>query len=85
MDHDLELIIPNPGNIWKFDLYNFPISWKYWIFFYFLLSWKYWKLKSPLFSIILEIRAAGGRLLLLGFPGLDISFGTLFLEKCHCP
>ena len=19
MDHDLELIIPNPGNIWKFD------------------------------------------------------------------
>ena len=34
-------------------------------------SWKYWKLKSPTFSIILEIRAAGGRLLLLGFPGLD--------------
>ena len=25
MDHDLELLIPNPnpGNIWKFDFYNF--------------------------------------------------------------
>ena len=30
MDHDLELIIPDPGNIWKFDFYNFLISWKYW-------------------------------------------------------
>ena len=24
MDHDLELFIPNPGNIWKFDFYIFP-------------------------------------------------------------
>ena len=23
MDHGLELIIPDPGNIWKFDFYNF--------------------------------------------------------------
>ena len=30
MDHDLEWIIPYPGNIWKFDFYNFLISWKYW-------------------------------------------------------
>ena len=30
MDHGLELIIPDPGNIWKFDFYNFLISWKYW-------------------------------------------------------
>ena len=43
MDHDLKLIIPYPGNIWNFDVYNF------------LVSWKYWKLKSSTFSIILEI------------------------------
>ena len=43
MDHDLDLIIPNPGNIWKLYFYNF------------LISWKYWKLKSSTFSIILEI------------------------------
>ena len=43
MDHGLELIIPDPGNIWKFDFYNF------------LVSWKYWKLKSSTFSISLEI------------------------------
>ena len=31
MDHGLELIIPDPGNIWKlFLFYNFLISWKYW-------------------------------------------------------
>ena len=30
MDHGLELIVPDPGNIWKFDFYNFLISWKYW-------------------------------------------------------
>ena len=29
MDHDLELIIPNPGNIWEIDFYNFLVSWKY--------------------------------------------------------
>ena len=29
MDHGLESIDPNPGNIWKFDFYNFLISWKY--------------------------------------------------------
>ena len=23
MEHDLELIIPDPGNIWKFDFYIF--------------------------------------------------------------
>ena len=46
MDHGLELIIPDPGNNWKFDFYNFPISWKYWKLdvFNFLISWKYWKL-----------------------------------------
>ena len=42
MDHDLELIIPDPGNIWKFSFYNF------------LISWKYWK-SNFLFSTILEI------------------------------
>ena len=43
MDHGLELIIPDPGNIWKFDFYNFLISWKYWKFDFsnFLISWKY--------------------------------------------
>ena len=57
MDHDLELIIPNAGNIWKCVFYNFLVSWKYWksSVFYFLLSWKYWKLKSSTFSIVLEI------------------------------
>ena len=43
MDHDLELIIPDPGNVWKFVFNNF------------LISWKYWKSKSSTFSIILEI------------------------------
>ena len=73
---------------------NFPISWKYWILdssifsypgntgnldvFYFLPSWKYWKLKSSTFSIILEMRAVGGRLQGLGSGGLG-----LFLE--HVP
>ena len=57
MDHDVELIIPDPGNLWKFDFHEFLISWKYWEFhcFYFPLSWKYWKLKSWTFSVILEI------------------------------
>ena len=60
MDHDWELIIPDPGNIWKFDfmISSYPgttgnivflyflISWKYCKsdFFYFLISWKYWKI-----------------------------------------
>ena len=34
-------------------------------------SWKYWKLKSPTFSTILEIRAAGGRLQGLCCAALD--------------
>ena len=39
MDDDLELIIPYPGNIWKFAFYNVLVSWKYWeidfsIFYY---------------------------------------------------
>ena len=122
MDHGLELFIPDPGNIWKFEFYNFPISWKYWksYFFYVLPSWKYWKMKSstfsiileifdivlfpsshsleiliidfsfffiswkyllfPLFSHILEMRAAGGRLQGLGSGGLDY-FWNMFLEK----
>ena len=42
MEHDLEWIIPYPGNIWKLDLHKL------------LVSWKYWKLKSPTISIILE-------------------------------
>ena len=52
MEHGLELIIPDPGNSWKFDLYNFLISWKYWksSFFNFLLAWKYWKSVFPIFS-----------------------------------
>ena len=47
MDHDLELVIPYPGNIWKLDFYDL------------LVSWKYWKLKSSTFSIILEILEIG--------------------------
>ena len=43
MDHDLEWIIPYPGNLWKLDFYKL------------LVSWKYWKLKSSTFSIILEM------------------------------
>ena len=30
MEHGLELIQSYPGNRWKFDFYNFLISWKYW-------------------------------------------------------
>ena len=30
MEHGLELIQSYPGNRWKFDCYNFLISWKYW-------------------------------------------------------
>ena len=30
MDHDLESIIPDPENNWKFTFHNFLISWKYW-------------------------------------------------------
>ena len=39
--------------------------------YYQLMTWKYWKLQSPTFSIILEIRAAGGRLQGSGSGGLD--------------
>ena len=57
MDHGLELIQFYPGNIWKFNFYNFLISWKYWksSFFNFLISWKYWKSDFFLVSTILEI------------------------------
>ena len=53
MDHDLELIQSYPGNIWKFDFYNFLISWKYWKsdFLNFLISWKYWKLDFSNFLV----------------------------------
>ena len=47
MDHDLEWIIPYPGNDLKLDFYKL------------LVSWKYWKLKSSTFSIILEILEIG--------------------------
>ena len=30
MEHGLELIQSYPGNRWRFDFYNFLISWKYW-------------------------------------------------------
>ena len=30
MDHGFELSQSYPGNRWKFDFYNFLISWKYW-------------------------------------------------------
>ena len=43
MDHDLEWIIPYPGNIWKLDFYKL------------LVSWKYGKLKSSTFALVLEI------------------------------
>ena len=36
-----------------------------------LVSWKSWKSDLFLFSTILEILGAGGRLLWVGFPGLD--------------
>ena len=75
MDHTLELIIPYPL-IFKTSSYPEILDI---LFFYFLLSWKYWKLKSPTFSIILEIRAAGGRLQGLGSGGLDY-FWNMFLE-----
>ena len=52
--------------------------------FYFVLSWKYWKLKSSTFSIILEIRAAGGRLQGLGSVGLGL-FWNIVPEKVSLP
>ena len=53
MEHGLELIQSYPGNRWKFDFYNFLISWKYWksSFFWLLISWKYWKLDFSNFLI----------------------------------
>ena len=72
MDRDLELIIPDPGNIWKFD------------FQYFLMSWKYWKSVFPIFSYPGNTggrRAeAGGRLQGLCCAALDY-FWNMFLEK----
>ena len=43
----------SPGNIWKFDVYNFLISWKYWKsgFSNFLVAWKYWKLDFSNFLV----------------------------------
>ena len=57
MDHHLEFIIPDPGNIWKFDFFAFPhiLETLEIQIFYFLPSWKDWKLKSPTFFIVLEI------------------------------
>ena len=48
----------------------FFISWKHWKsdLLYVLLSWKYWKLKSPTFSIILEI-LENGTFSMLSYPG----------------
>ena len=71
MDHGLELINPSPGNIWKFDFYNF------------LISWKYWKLRSATFSITWKYgrrAAVGGRLQGLCCDALDY-FWNMFLEK----
>ena len=67
MDHDLELIIPDPGNIWKFDFLYFPISWKYWKsgFSDCLVSWKYGR------------RAGGGG---RAAPGVVLCCLGLFLE-----
>ena len=77
MDHGLELIQSYPGNRWKFDFYNFLISWKYWKsdfsnFSYpgntgnliFLISHILEILEIEVCNILhnLEIRAAGGRL-----------------------
>ena len=75
MDHGLEWIIPNPGNIWKFDFYTFLISWKYWKLDFFnfptgILEIVFCWLPGILEILeigffwlpgILEIRAAGGR------------------------
>ena len=43
MEHDLEVVIPNPGNIWKLDFSNFLVAWKYWEldFSNFMVAWKY--------------------------------------------
>ena len=53
MDHGLELIQSYPGNRWKFDFYNFIISWKYWKsgFSDSLVAWKYWKLDFSNFLV----------------------------------
>ena len=81
MEHGLELIQSYPGNRWKFDFYNFLISWKYWkssFFltshileileigsFQFLISWKYGR------------RAGGGG---RAAPGVVLCCLGLFLE-----
>ena len=70
MDHDLELIIPDPGNIWKFDffyIFPYPGNTGNLIFFNFLLSWQ---------------RAAGGRLQGLGSVGLGY-FWNMFPVKMN--
>ena len=41
MEHGLELIQSYPGNRWKFDFYNFLISWKYWKSSFFQISHSY--------------------------------------------
>ena len=75
MDHDLEWIIPYPGNIWKLDFRKL------------LVSWKYWKLKSSTLSIILEILGIG----FFQFPHileiLEICFFYIlgFLQKRRAP
>ena len=62
MDHDLELIVPGPGNSGSYDPYISPIleivdrtiqiS---------VLSWKYWIVRSICQSYMLMSRVAGGR------------------------
>ena len=75
MDHDLEWIIPHPGNIWNLDFYKL------------LVSWKIWKLKSSTFSIILEIL----EIRFFWFPHileiLEILFSYIFgfLQKRRAP
>ena len=87
MEHGLELIQSYPGNRWKFDFYNFLISWKYWKSDFSNFSYPgNTGNRFFLFSHILEIRAAGGRRRAGGSRGCVvlpwIIFGTLFLEFC---
>ena len=73
MEHDLELFIPDPGNIWKFVFFYFPISWKYWKSDFSSFSHILEILEVEVCNILhnLEIRAAGGRLRGLCCAALD--------------
>ena len=105
MEHGLELIIPDPGNIWKSDfnnsvlqlilyeprfrmnqsqvgniwkleIYNFLISWKYWKldFSNFLISWKYWKLDFSNFILSWKYWKSQISNFLLSWKYMDIGF-----------